>query len=469
VKKFLDKRWPWFGAAGVLLLVLLSTFVQIRLPGQWDRRPAGDAEDIALLRDRDDLNVLFILIDTLRAERLGSYGYERDTSPFLDQLANSGVRFGRHLAQSSWTKSSMASLWTGLYPARTGVTRFDQVVPEEAQMAAEVLREAGFQTIGLWRNGWVAPTFGFEQGFELYQRPIAPAAPPNVRIENPTLTDRGTDESLTAVAAEFLRISGNQRWFLYIHMMDLHEYIYDEESALFGAGHSDIYDNSLRWTDETIRLLVETLSDLDLLDNTLIAIASDHGEAFGEHGREGHARDVYGEVTTTPLIFSLPFRLPGPVVVETPTENVDLWPTLLELLKLPPLLETDGRSRLPELMAAAKGETSPSDPSPRFAHIDQNWARTDRDPLPMVSVSDGDYRLLIGASVGGRGRLYDPSQDPREQQEVGAREPERLAHMKELATTYLARAPAPWGKAPEVGLDAAELEQLRALGYGVGP
>jgi len=138
-------------------------------------------------------------------------------------------------------------------------------------------------------------------------------------------------------------------------------------------------------------------------------------------------------------------------------------------LKLPPLLETDGRSRLPELMAAAKGETPPSDPRPRFAHIDQNWARTDRDPLPMVSVSDGDYRLLIGASVGGRGRLYDRSQDPREQHDVGDREPERLAHMKELATTYLARAPAPWGKAPEVGLDAAELEQLRALGYGVGP
>ncbi len=124
-KRLVDQRWPWLVAASLIVAVLLSTFVEIRLPGDWDRRPRGSAEDIARLRDRGDLNVLFIVIDTLRAERLGSYGYERDTSPVLDRLAHSGVRFERHLAQSSWTKSSMASLWTGLYPARTGITRYD--------------------------------------------------------------------------------------------------------------------------------------------------------------------------------------------------------------------------------------------------------------------------------------------------------------------------------------------------------
>ena len=155
-KQLLEQRWPWLVAAGVLVIALLSTFVEIRLPGDWDRRPRGSTEDIERLRERDDVNVLFIMVDTLRAERLGSYGYERDTSPVLDRLANSGVRFERHLAQSTWTKSSMASLWTGLYPARTGVTRYDDMVPDDARMAAELLREAGFQTVGLWRNGWVS-------------------------------------------------------------------------------------------------------------------------------------------------------------------------------------------------------------------------------------------------------------------------------------------------------------------------
>ena len=100
-------------------------------------------------------------------------------------------------------------------------------------------------------------------------------------------------------------------------------------------------------------------------------LAADHGEAFGEHGREGHARDVYGEVTTTPLILSFPFRLEPGVVVETPTENVDIWPTLLDLLRLPPLEDADGRSRLQEIFAALRGEPVSAPDRPRFAHLDQ--------------------------------------------------------------------------------------------------
>ncbi len=260
-KRLLAQRWPWLVAASVTAVALLSTFVEIQLPGEWDRRPLGSAEDIARLRDRGDLNVLFIVVDTLRADRLGSYGYERDTSPTLDRLASSGVRFERHLAQSSWTKSSMASLWTGLYPARTGVTRYDDVLPDAARMPAELLREAGFETVGLYRNGWVAPTFGFDQGFEVYQRPTLKPPPAKVRRKNPTLSERGTDESVIEAAMEFLRVSGHQRWFLYLHLMDLHEYIYDAESALFGSTYSDIYDNSLRFTDGTIEFLLRFLSD----------------------------------------------------------------------------------------------------------------------------------------------------------------------------------------------------------------
>ena len=199
-KRFLDQRWPWLTAASLIALAFLSRIIEIRDPDDWDRRPTGSADDIEALRERDDLNVLFVVIDTLRAEHLGSYGYERDTSPRLDELAASGVRFARHLAQSSWTKSSMASLWTGLYPAHTGIHRFNQVVPEEARMPAEILREAGYQTVGLYRNGWLAPTFGFDQGFDVYKRPVKRPLPPGMRRENPTISDAGTDESAVAAA-----------------------------------------------------------------------------------------------------------------------------------------------------------------------------------------------------------------------------------------------------------------------------
>jgi arylsulfatase A-like enzyme len=462
-KRWTDSVWFYVVAGGVLIVGFLAT--QVEIAG--DPRPLGDPTDIAKLHERDDVNLLFILIDTLRADRLGVYGYSRDTSPAIDRLAATGVRFAEHLAQSSWTKCSMASLWTGLYPARTGVTRSPQGISKDALMPAEILSEAGFRTIALWRNGWIAPKFGFHQGFEVYHTPKPRRISPSVRREKPTLGMAGTDQDTVRSAVEFLRTHGDQRFFLYVHLMDLHQYVYDEDTALFGTSYSAIYDNSIRWEDRVVGSLIDEIDRRGLRDKTLIVLASDHGEAFGEHGREGHARNVYGEVTTTPLILSFPFRLSEPVVVETPTENVDLWPTLLDLFQLPSLIEPDGRSRLPELLAAAEGASPLPRSTPRFAHIDQNWARTTKPELPMVSVSEGNFRLLIGASAGGRGQLFDRSTDPREQNDLSEEQPETLKRMRQLAKTYL-EGTSPWGAAPEVGIDEEELEQLRALGYSVG-
>lgn len=465
-KRFLKRRWPWLTAAGVIVLALLATFVEIRILGDWDRRPLGSVAAIEALRERDDLNVLFLVVDTLRAERLGSYGYERDTSPRLDRVAASGVRFARHLAQSSWTKASMASLWTGLYPARTGIGRFDQVVPEEARMPAEMLREAGFQTVGLYRNGWVAPTFGFDQGFDVYKRPIRAPFPREIRRENPTVSDAGTDEGLVEAAVEFLRLRGKQRWFLYLHLMDVHEYLYDEESALFGIHYSDVYDNSIRWADGVIEVLLSYLAHLGYLDNTLIVLTSDHGEAFAERGFEGHARKVYRETTETPFLISFPFRLEPGVVVETRTRNVDVWPTIFDLLGLE-VPATDGRSRLPEILASARGEALPESGEPAIAHLDQTWGRPGREAQPTVAVSEGPLRYVrVVQENGVIQQLYDASDDPKEFRDRAGEDPETLERLSALADAYLELRPE-WGEAPTRELGELELNQLRALGYAV--
>ena len=136
-----------------------------------DPRPRGTFEDVLALRTRSDLSVLFVLVDTLLADRLGTYGYERGTSPNLDALAATGVRFAQQVSQSSWTKCSMASLWTGLYPARTRVLRSQDVLSPDAQLPAEIFQAAGFRTAAVWRNSWIAPNFGFSQGFDIYLRP----------------------------------------------------------------------------------------------------------------------------------------------------------------------------------------------------------------------------------------------------------------------------------------------------------
>ncbi len=455
-------------AAGILV-AFIAISVEFRPRGAPDRRPRGSAEDIQQLRNRKDLNVLFILIDTLRAERMSSYGNPHETSPALDRLARSGVRFERQMSQSTWTKASMASIWTGLYPARTGITRYDDVIPDVVRMPAEILHDAGYQTFGLWRNGWVAPTFGFDQGFDVYQRPIATPLPPNVRLENPTLNERGTDQSLIDAGIEFLRVNGRQRWFLYLHLMDLHEYIYDADSALFGSSHSDIYDNSIRWTDASIGALLDTLSEMGLADKTLVVVMSDHGEAFSERGVEGHARDVYRETTEVPFLLSFPFRLDPGVVVKGRTRNVDVWPTIFDLLGLEAPKGIDGRSLVPDILASLSGKTPDDGPRTAIADLDQNWARRDSEPLQSVAVVEDPFRYVRVQQAEGAPRieqLFDSRDDPREFRDRSAEQKETFERLRAQADDYVAEKPA-WGDAPTREMSELELNLLRALGYKI--
>jgi len=464
----LQKRWPWLTAAALVVLAYAASLT-IRIGGG-DPRPTGSADDIVRLASRNDVNVLFILIDTLRADRLGGYGYERDTSPALDLLAASGVRFAHQLAQSSWTKCSMASLWTGLHPARNGVTRFDQVIPDEASLPAEILRDAGFRTVGVYRNGWVAPNFGFGQGFEIYDRPRGRPLPPSVRRENPTLTEEGTDDDAVDAAIEFLRVNGRERWFLYLHLMDVHEYLYDQDSAVFGTSYSDIYDNSILHLNLILDRLLATMAASGQLDRTLIAISSDHGEAFGERGFEGHAREVYKETTEVPWILAFPFRLEPGIVVDTRTSNVDVWPTLLELLGLPAMPKAEGRSRVPEILAAARGEAPPQQTSPAIAHLDRFWGRPVQVASPIVAVAEDGLRYVTMQEPRARTaseELFDSKSDPRELHNVAPERVEETERMRAIAQHYLESEPV-WGEpSPTLELDEIQLNQLRALGYAL--
>ncbi len=469
----LQKNWPWLVAAGLILLWLLSTAVKFD-PPIGDPRPLGGKADILQLAERDDLNVMFVIIDTLRADRLGSYGYVRNTSPVVDLFASKGVRFGRHLAQSSWTKASMASLWTGLYPKRTGVTRFDHIVADEAVMPAERFREAGFKTIGIYRNGWVAPTFGFEQGFDVYTHAPRRQPNPQVRAQNPTISTDGTDEDTVAAAIEFLRVSGHDgRWFLYMHLMDVHEFRYDEESALFGGAHSDMYDNSIRWTDGTLDVLFDYLAEFGLAEKTLVVITSDHGEAFRERGLEGHARAVYRETTEIPFLISFPFRLEPGLVVPTRTQNVDVWPTVFELLGLDPLEDIDGTSRVPEILAAASGETPASSDTTGISFLDETWGQQKLAPRIRIAVTEGAYRFVMRDPAPGlpegtarTEELFDADSDPAELENIASNQPEVAERLRTLAEAHLEAAPS-WGEAPRREIGELELNQLRALGYAI--
>ncbi len=466
LRRLLDSPRTYYALAALLLLVALATQFEIRGPS----RPAGSIEDLATLRTRDDVNVIFVVIDTLRADRLGSYGYERPTSPWIDELARTGIRFADVEAQSSWTKTSMASLWTATYPERNGILRWGHGLPGEAVMPAERLEEAGFRNAGLFRNGWVSANFGFGQGFHHYVRPIA-----NSSGGEPTHSPRaherlkGNDEDLTYSAIEFLRTWGDERFMLYVHYMDVHQYTYSGASALFGTSYSDAYDNAIHWTDQNLGALLLELDALGLRERTIVVISSDHGEEFLEHGSEGHAKGLYTEVVGVPLVISLPFRLEPGIVVEQRIANIDLWPTLLDLLGLPELPDVDGQSRVPWVEAAARGEAigPVTDESAVFSQLDRRWGRPDLASQPLIRIAEGRFSMLAGfvGDEAGMVRLFDRESDPGEQRDLSESQPEEAARLKALVDDYLERPRVAWGAPLEVEINELERGQLRALGY----
>ncbi len=469
--RLIGSRWLYVA----ILLVAAAWYAY----GYWEQtrgmRPMANVDAVAALAEQEDVNVLFVLIDTLRADRLSAHDYGRGTSTTLKFLAEGGVRFSNVVSQSSWTKVSMSSMWTSTYPQRSRILRYPDRIPEAAVLPAEVFKQAGYRTVGIYRNGWVAPTFGFDQGFEQYITPT-----PNKtreKLRNRTISAAkigGTDEDITLSALEFLRTAGDEKFFLYLHYMDVHQYVYTEEN-IFGSSLSDIYDSSIAWTDRNVGRVVLELFEQGMLDKTMIIVLSDHGEAFMEHGREGHARDVYREVTHTPYIMSFPFQLREPILVEDRVANVDLWPTVFDLLGMEdqPLAKEflagkDGRS-LVSLIESAGGKGEP-DPElvgrPLFTQLDTHWGQIENSPSPLISIQDGSERYYYWVCRPERARLYDHAQDPREQVNLVKQRPERAEELRQKVLRFSEMTDSPWGvEAEKVDLDAMQLGQLRALGY----
>src|SRR5206468_169029 len=204
------------------------------------------------------------------------------------------------------------------------------------------------------------------------------------------------------------------------------------------------------------------------LANTLFIVASDHGEAFGERNSEGHARNVFPEVTEVPLVFGFPFRLAKPAVVTQRTANVDLWPTVFDLLGIPPVEGTDGKSRVPEILAAVRGEPGPPDEATAIAHLDQTWGQRVKTRSPNVSVSEGGLHYVVFRNAKGEAvheEIYDRKHDPLENRLEA--EPEAAAKFRTQVDSYLASGP-PWkSDAYHLEMDEMQLNQLRALGYAV--
>ncbi|HTE05977.1 MAG TPA: sulfatase, partial [Planctomycetota bacterium] len=314
--------------------------------------------------------VVLVVVDTLRLDHTSLGGCERDTTPFLAELARRAVVFDAARAQSSWTRPSMASLFTSRLPAGHGCEGRLGRVAESVPLLPELLHEAGYDARAVQANGNLAAVYGFDRGFSDYRclkgRPLLPYADAAFL--------RGFVEN-TARALQ------PPPFFLYLHYVDPHDpYLLHPEhdwnpayagtfdgterslqpfrlrrpSAANLARTVDLYDGEIAWVDDQLRSLFGFLSAQGTLEHAWIVITSDHGEGLWQHRIQGHADELYEEQLRVPLLLLPPGGLDRPLHVPEPFPLMDLAPTLLDLLGLPPCESFAGRSWAPHRRRRAR-------------------------------------------------------------------------------------------------------------------
>jgi arylsulfatase A-like enzyme len=401
-------------------------------------------------------NVVLISIDTLRADRLGVYGSYRPTSPAIDAFAKGATLFEE--AWSVWpeTSGSHMSIFTSRFPSEHGVTSFIQTPPPSMTLLAEHLRSAGYLTRAFTEDGGVWANAGFARGFAAYG-------------ERRSLTGVYGGEAAATFgdATRWLEAHRDRSFFLFVHTYQVHApYTPPRSHRLFfldipgreGPGFTTnalAYDQEMRFTDDQVGPFLAAIERAGLGDRTIVVLLSDHGEEFGEHGGMGHGRTLYREVLQVPLIVWAP-GLAKPERIATPASLLDVAPTVLDLLGLPPDPAHDGTS----LAAAIRGATAKSPaPRPIFGEIDRDDLVA-HDHVRAVSARLGG-RAAIANLMDGTTRCY-AADDPREQkpqQDCGALT-DLLAGRREA----LVRA-RPSVAATPAAVDPRTVEKMRALGY----
>jgi len=406
------------------------------------------------LNDLHRPNLVLVVVDTLRADWTTPYDDSRETSPELARWAARGVLFERARAHSSWTKISMASLLTSLWPRSHAIREPTDALADGAVTLAELLRDAGYRTYAVQTNGWLDQSFGFHQGFERYVFPGGVGARGMQSTQIWPHADRVLEEAERLIDAH----DPEQPLFLYLHLMDVHEYASPPEFKIFGGDDRGAYLSAIRWGDDALERIRAKLGDAGLLDRSVIVFASDHGEAFGENGKQGHARNVFTSTLATPLVIRFPFPTEG-IRVGSQVRNIDIAPTLLELAGVAAPDVFEGRS----LISLVTSEEVEKDRM-SFAALGLPLYR---DASVQVSVNDGvwSYARNVAPDPNPAEFLFDRSVDPAENVNLIDREKEEAVRMRKIMDDHLATKPTEGVREADVRIDPVIAEKLRAMGY----
>ena len=397
-------------------------------------------------------NLVLVTVDTLRADRVGCYGYKTIQTPNMDRLAADGVRFQSVVSQVPLTLPSHCTIMTGAYPVFHGVR--DNVgyrLSQSKITLATILRNQGYRTAAFVGAYVLNAKFGLSQGFDHYDDKIEGPSHSGPAV-NLNQVERPAGEVISRALA-WLNAQTRTPFFIWIHLYDPHDPY--QPPAPFGEQYkARPYDGEIAYADRELGRFLESLKKAGHYDNTLVVLTSDHGESFGEHKEWTHGYYIYDTTVLVPLIIKpVQKGMAGRVVTEQ-VSLVDVVPTILQLLDTPRPVELQGRGMLGLLLGKQRDW-------PKLAYCETFYpAQFGWSPLMAVRRADAKF---IQAP---RSELYDLGDDPGEQIDLVQRRSYLAnalkARLSQFETTYGDRNAA---RTASLQLRARELENLVALGY----
>lgn len=396
-------------------------------------------------------NVLFITLDTTRADRLGCYGYARALTPALDRVANDGVLFERAYSPVPLTLPSHASMFTGLYPTEHGLTtngrsQLDAAIPT----LATGLESAGYDTGAFVASFVVDAKFGLKNGFSVYDDDMSRAEPTGDALHR-----QRDGRVVTDAALAWLQSPRTTPFFCWVHLYDAHVPYVAHPAEFENRFRDQLYDGEIAYVDLQVQRLLDQLKQLNLDDETLVVIAGDHGESLGDHLERTHGYTLYEATQRVPLMFRLPKRLVAGHRAPEVVSLVDVYPTVLDLLGLSAPVRVTGRSLLPALQG------KPMSDRPVHSATDDPFLQNGWSPLRSVTTERWKYIRTA------KPELYDLQADPGEAKNLAqSNGPEltRMAETLERLESQMSRR-----EAAAVQLSGAERRALESLGYVRGP
>ena len=430
-------------------------------------RVQADVADLLSGASTEQPPVILITIDTLRADRLSSYGSDRVSTPHIDRLAGEGIRFANASSTVPFTLPAHSSIMTGLYPPSHGVREnVGYVLGADRTTLAERFRDAGYRTGGFVSAFVLDGRWGIGRGFDTYVDDFDLDSMAGANLGS---VQRSGPETI-AHALEWLDgavfsgdggaagdTSGSPPFFLWLHLFDPHD-PYEPPEPFRTEYEGRPYDGEVAYTDSLIGDFRAALEQRGLFDESVVVLTADHGEGLGDHGESYHGFFVYDSTVHVPLIVRLPGGVEGGRVVADAVSHVDIAPTLAELLDL----ETgagQGRSLLPSMEGLEEGDSRRGVYAESFYALDHyGWA-------PLRSLRAADYKYIETPDP----ELYALLEDPGELTNVLLERRDTSRELRaaalELAADLDRAAP---DATPEPDLDEQALAQLQALGYLAG-